>query len=164
MATGGNSPGSALDASIAREIGTCAWWCGPNVTGAPVSRLVATRNSLRPSLRKSLVRPGAANRRARNSSIARLSNTPVGMARASVEKDSSTPRWKGSFRYCSVARAARPGSAAAQRANSPNAGRRKISGFSAASTPSSMNSRYICAGESPLASAAATKPPDDTPT
>ena len=53
---------------------------------------------------------------------------------------------------------------AARRANSENAGRRNISGVSAASAPSLMNRRYICAGEMPFASAAATKLPDDTPT
>jgi hypothetical protein len=111
-----------------------------------------------------LVRPGAENNRASSASIAPLSNSPVGIARDSVANDSMTPRWNGSRRYCSVARAARPGSAALQRANSDSAGRRKISGLSAASTPSSMKSRYICAGDSPFASAAATKPPDDTPT
>ena len=60
------------------------------------------------SLRKSLVRPGAANSRDRKSSIARLSNTPVGIACASVANDSITPRWNGSRRYCSVARAREP--------------------------------------------------------
>ena len=63
-----------------------------------------------------------------------------------------------------AAPAKRRGSDNARRANSPSAGRRNNAGDSAASAPSSMNSRYICAGEMSLASAAATKPPDDTPT
>ena len=89
---------------------------------------------------------------------------PVGTACASVANDSMMPRWKGSRRYCIDARSASAGSVAKRRPNSPKAGRRKISGFSAASAPSAMNSRYIWAGEMPLASAAATKPPDETPT
>jgi len=92
MTTGGNSPGNALDAWIAREMGTCACWCGPKVTEFPVSRFVATRNNLRGNVRKSLLRPGAAKSRARNASIAVLSNMPVGIAFASVANDSMTPR------------------------------------------------------------------------
>ena len=115
--------------------------------------------------RKSLVRPGAANSRARKASIAPLSKTPVGIACASVANDSMHAAMERvaqvlQRRAQRERRAARPGSGRIR----ANAGRRKISGFSAASAPSSMNSRYICAGEMPFASAAATKPPDDTPT
>ena len=162
--TGGKSPGSAAEASIAFEIGTWSRPGAPKVTDAPVSRLVATRKSLRPSWRKSLVRPGAANSRCRNRSIDRLSNIPVGTACDSVASDSIMPRRNGSRSACSVARTTSRGRSAARCANSEKAGRRKISGVNAASAPSSMNRRYICAGEMPFASAAATKPPDETPT
>ena len=111
------------------------------------------------------MRPRAENRRFRKASIARLSNTPVGTApRERRDSVPMTPRRNGARRNCAAARQASAGSAAARRRNSPNAGFRKISGFSAASAPSSMKSRYICAGEMPFASAAATNPPDDTPT
>ncbi len=76
---------------MAMEIGTWSRPCAPKVTDAPVSRLVATRNSLRPSLRKSSVRPEAANRRRRKSPIDRLSKRPVGTACASVAIDSIAP-------------------------------------------------------------------------
>ena len=88
----------------------------------------------------------------------------VGTACESVASDSITPRRNGSRSACTVARTASNGRSAARRANSESAGRRKISGRSAASAPSLMNSRYICAGEIPFASAAATKLPDETPT
>ena len=136
----------------------------PKITDDPLSRLVATRNSFRPSLRKSLVRPGAAKSRCRNRSIDRLSNMPVGTACDSVASEPMMPRWRGSRSHWSVARTSSDGTSVARCANSVSAGRRKISGVSAASAPSSMKSRYICVGEMPFASAAATKLPDDTPT
>ncbi len=162
--TGGNRPGRAAEASMASDIGTRSRPGAPNITEAPVSRLVATRKSLHLSCRKSLVRPGAAKSRCRNRSIARLSNIPVGTACDSAPSDSMTPRRTGSCNACNAARSRSPGTCAARCANSANAGRRKTSGVSAASAPSSMKRRYICAGEMPFASAAATKPPDETPT
>ena len=110
------------------------------------------------------MRPGAANSVFRKPSIARLSKSPVGNARASVANDSIMPSCSGSRRYWSDARATSAGNAVRRRRNSRSAGRRNNSGRSAASLPLSMKSRYICAGEIPLASAAATKLPDDTPT
>ncbi len=90
---------------------------------------------------------------------------PVGTACDSVASDSMMPRWKGSRSHWSVARTSSHGTSAARDARiRSSAGRRKISGVSAASAPSSMKSRYICVGEMPFASAAATKLPDDTPT
>ena len=81
------------------------------------------------SCRKSLVRPGAANRRARKASIAPLSNTPVGTACASVANDSMMPRWKGSRRYCSEARSARPGQRGQAAAEFAERGTQEYLGF-----------------------------------
>ena len=94
---------NALDASMARDIGTWLVSFAPNVTEASVSRFVATRKSFEWSARKSFVRPEAENNRARKVSTARLSNMPVGIARPSVAKDSIAPRCNGSRRYCSPA-------------------------------------------------------------
>ena len=90
---------------------------------------------------------------------------PVGNARASVDKRLHRAAMQ---RIAQVlqrgARANQRRQTGRRRPNSRSAGFRNNSGFSAASLPSSMKSRYICAGEMPFASAAATKLPDDTPT
>src|ERR1700676_5313917 len=103
----------------------------------------------------------------RKRSSARWSNKPVGIARLRsalrAAIDSTTLR-RSAFRIlASAAPTNRRGSDKPRRANSPSAGRRKSAGDNDASAPSSMNSRYIWDGEMPFASAAATKPPDETP-
>ena len=87
ISTGGNRPGSAALASTARAIGTSSQPGAPNGTASAESRSVATRNSLRRNLRKSLVRPGAENRPVRYSPILELSKIPVGKACASCQYD-----------------------------------------------------------------------------
>ena len=130
-----------------------------------MSRLVATRNSLRGSLRKSLLRPG----RREQSRQKRVDRAVVEHAgrdglreRRERFHDAAMERVAQVLQRRARRETGQRGKAAAELARTRAC--RKISGFSAASAPSSMNSRYICAGEMPLASAAATKPPDDTPT